>query len=102
MTAEVIPLRPRFRCPGCHSSEGLWEEIEARGWRPVDETLLESGPIEYESPLRVWETATYGCSRCDWEGGKKQLERLGTDGEPLPVIHPNQLSIADVGILLSA
>lgn len=35
-----------------------------------------------------------GCS-CGWEGARGELEELGIDGEPLPNVHRDQISIEE-------
>jgi hypothetical protein len=41
--------------------------------------------------LNAVTTGEYGCGECQWEGMRRELEALGIDGEPLPVIHPGQI-----------
>jgi hypothetical protein len=71
----------------------LWESVSIPGWRSVNDELEPVGDREAE-----WENATsdefFGCAECQWEGGRRQLENLGIDGEPLPVPIPGQLEIA--------
>lgn len=89
-----------FRCPKCHASTTLWEDCEVPAWRAVDENLspLQGG---FPNPEReaFWDDAvgfaTYGCGECSWQGSLAQLEEIGLDGEPLPDIHRDQISIEE-------
>lgn len=92
---EAIRHRPRYRCPKCKRDDGLWAEVEATAWIGLDEFLSPSGDHDVD---RVdWRNATRtgegGCGECQWEGSLAALEHLGWDGEPLPAIHPGQISI---------
>lgn len=81
-----------YRCPRCQRQDGLWQAVDVPGWRAVDAHLAPMSPQGID-----WYAATpnggFGCGECEWEGLKSDLERLGTDGEPLPAIHPRQLRI---------
>lgn len=76
-----------FACPSCGSTDTLYENIEVPGWRGLDSHLNLTGAREV-----FWEKAVadaIGCS-CEWEGVRADLTALGTDGAPLPEVHPAQ------------
>lgn len=88
----------RYRCPECHASEGLWESIEkvVVGWRDLDEHLeirAECSSFDFETQDGPWANGEVGCSLCGWRGVRADFEALGIDGEALPVIHPNQMTL---------
>lgn len=88
-----------YRCPKCKESYSLWQfvDIEMEGaWQNVDEHLSLTGTVETEfaDVCFVGVTGRFGCAKCDWRGLKDDLEQVGIDGNPLPVIHDGQLSIA--------
>lgn len=62
------------------------------GWRSIDETLRPTGQREVEW-YDVQSEGMGGCSECNWEGALSQLEAIGLDGEPLPEIHPDQMTL---------
>lgn len=80
----------RHACPKCGRDDGLYRRMEVPGWQRVDPFLKKTGGIETED-FDAEPTGEYGCGECQWEGFK--LETVGLDGEPLPFIHPNQLTI---------
>lgn len=86
----------RYRCPKCERDDCLWRGVDVPGWQSVDAHLE---PARIGAPDREahWERALpdgdYGCSDCGWEGRKQELIELGTDGEPLPAVHPRQESL---------
>lgn len=84
--------RPRYRCPQCHESDGLWEGVDVPGWRGIDEQLQPHGQRD-EDWTFAEPNGDLGC-RCGWEGSVSGLERLGIDGEPLTPVHRNQLHFA--------
>lgn len=89
-----------FRCPSCQEPDSLYEMVMVEGWRSVDASLKETGrssgdrDVEWSS---VEASGNYGCS-CGWGPKYKTfLEEIGIDGEPLPAIHRNQLSLTTAG-----
>jgi hypothetical protein len=89
-------LSQRYLCPKCHSSNGLWEGVEVPGWRSIDEHLQPSGQSILDRGTdwtSVTQTGEVGCGECGWEGLRRDLLKIGFDGEPLPVLHPQQLAI---------
>lgn len=99
LSMPVVAKPPRYRCPGCHSAEHLFEGVEVTGssWRSVDahlEATERATQVDIDW-IDEWPDGTLGCSNCDWRGEKRDLEPLGIDDEPLPAIHPNQLQIEE-------
>lgn len=80
----------RHVCPKCGRDDGLYREMEVPGWQRIDSFLKPHGTIETDD-YNALPTGEYGCGECQWEG--LNLESVGLDGEPLPFIHPNQLTI---------
>jgi len=82
-----------YRCPECKSSDGLYEEVQVPGWRSVDEHLQPTGDRDVE-----WHDAepfgNYGCSCGFGPYLIGRFEKIGVDGEPLPVVHPDQITLA--------
>lgn len=95
----VSEAKRRHRCPACHKSDGLWEatEVTVGGWRGLDEYLEPNGESEtddFDVLSGPYPTGQVGCSQCDWRSWlRDDLEAVGIDGEPLPVVHPNQMQI---------
>lgn len=83
--------KPRYRCPKCHQSDTLYEEVEVPGWRTVDEHLEPVGRDHDVDWRDVEGMESYGCS-CGWSAGFP--EQLGIDSEPLPYVHPGQITLA--------
>lgn len=79
------------RCPRCHESDGLWQEVTVDGWRAIDAYLKPTGTVE--SMGHVISVEQQGGCSCGWEGSFRDLEIVGIDGEPLPTVHPDQLQI---------
>lgn len=91
-----MSAKRRYRCPECHRSDGLWEGIEFlySGWRSVDERLEPGGAEDTGDLIDQNASGEIGCSKCDWRSwSRDSLEAIGINGEPLPVVHPNQLQI---------
>lgn len=82
----------RHRCPECKKMDGLWQEITVTGWREIDMYLKPTGTAEADAYNIIYAEDQGGCT-CGWEGAFSFLEVVGIDDEPLPVIHPNQLTI---------
>jgi hypothetical protein len=62
------------------------------GWRGLDEHLEPT--YERDADWHdVDPMGNLGCRHCDWRGARDQLQPLGIDDQPLPVIHPAQLTI---------
>jgi hypothetical protein len=82
----------RVRCPNCGRDDSLYEEAVQSGYYRVDEFLERTSGFESDF---AWDEGReqYGCGECDWTGGRRMLEHLGLDGEPLPYIHRGQLDI---------
>lgn len=85
----------KYRCPGCGRNDGLFEKVVVPGWRSVDEEL---NPIDGSTHRdvewsNVYSEDRYGCGECEWEGDMDDLQSLGIDGEPLPLVHQDQLTI---------
>lgn len=82
---------PRFQCPECKMFDTLYEDVDVPGWRSIDDALkpTDDRHVEWENATV---TGTIGCS-CGWQGTRSRLEQVGTDGEPLPAIHPDQTTL---------
>jgi hypothetical protein len=69
--------------------------MEVPGWEAVDGRLQTTYPRHGMYRDVEWSdaqpTGDYGCGECQWEGPQDELERLGVDGAPLPVLHPRQM-----------
>ena len=83
-----------YRCPQCHESTSLWQEISISGWQSLDEQLEPTGEREADWTF-VEEEGQYGCSQCDWAGRRDQIEKVGIDGNTLPFVHRGQLTFED-------
>ncbi len=87
-----------FRCPDCKHDDALYREVDVPGWQDVDNKLEVSGSwpngadVEWED---AYFTGNYGCGECEWKGGRDSLEEIGLDGNPLPNVHVNQISIEE-------
>lgn len=98
MTHPGESIDGRYRCPACHNvTEGLWRGVTLEGWQAVDQHLKPEG-TGYLDCEANWDTVEsdgqFGCA-CGWEGTKRDLERIGLDGEPLPTVHPQQQTIEE-------
>lgn len=99
MDAEA---KRRYRCPKCGREGSLYENVTVQGWRSIDATLEPVGPGHNDRDVE-WDTAEpdayadfeVGCSECEWQGARNKLEAIGIDGEPLPEVHADQLSLSD-------
>ncbi len=77
-------------CPECKTADHLWRGVTLEGWQAIGPDLKPTGERGVEwTP--VYPDGTLGCSECQWEG--TELATLGIDGEPLPVIHPQQQAL---------
>lgn len=91
MSEHATPGR-RFRCPECHESDHLWQNVSFSGWEEIDAHLQPTGTREANDWDIVEREQDGGCT-CGWEGSFSSLEAVGIDGEPLPLIHPHQTAI---------
>lgn len=80
----------RHACPKCGCDSGLYRRLEIPGWQRIDAFLKPHGLIETDD-FDAEPTGEFGCGECQWEGW--DLKNIGLDGEPLPFIHPNQMTI---------
>jgi hypothetical protein len=83
-----------YRCPQCHESHALWQEIQISGWQSLNDQLGPTGEREADWTF-IDELGNYGCGQCDWEGRRDQIEKVGHDGQPLPFIHDGQLALEE-------
>lgn len=81
-----------YRCPECHGSDGLWQDVTFGGWEEVDATLTPTGKRDVGVYDVVDRYDRGGCT-CGWEGSFAALEAVGLDGQPLPSVHPAQTQI---------
>jgi hypothetical protein len=91
----VAEGKSRYRCPKCGKGTNLYEDIYIPGWRSVNDHLEQMfGRDHWDCDLMQADSeGTYGCGDCNWKGTKQSLTKVGLDGKPLPIIHPNQMAI---------
>lgn len=80
--------KDRLRCPNCHESRTLYENVEVPGWRSLDEFGVPVEGTGFSDREAEWDDARpdgfVGCGECQWEGHRRELERVDMYGEPLP------------------
>jgi hypothetical protein len=86
-------------CPSCLSPDKLWTDGTFQGWHDV-KVIFRDGRIINNfdgdsgvEPRSFQSDGNYGCSTCDWSGSRRELVRLGTDGQPLAEPIPGQGSL---------
>jgi hypothetical protein len=87
-----------YRCPKCKETDGFLEAVLVQGFRSLDKNLE---PTDGEKDVD-WDHVArdsgafceVGCGECGWDGARSELVKLELDGEPLPYVHPGQITLA--------
>lgn len=90
--------KQRYQCPKCGLLDTLWEAVVVQGWRSINARLEPEGERDvdwYHAEKDDWASPAVGCGECQWEGERTELVKIGIDGEPLRVVHPDQLEIEE-------
>lgn len=91
--------KPRYCCPDCKKEIGLWESVLVQGWRGINAYLEPDGERDVDwnyAETDEMASRQVGCGECGWEGLRDELElagRVGLDGKPLAIVHPDQMEI---------
>jgi hypothetical protein len=87
-------------CPSCLRTDKLWTDGTVEAWRDVEVYREADGSWvnHYRGQHEAdWPTfasdGNFGCLTCDWSGSRRELVRLGTDGQPLAEPIPGQGSL---------
>lgn len=88
-----------YRCPRCGRSDNLYALVEVPGWIAVDIHLDDvtpaHGPDRDVDWFQVERIGEFGCGECEWEGRKDDFDARDHNGDPLPVIHPQQARLGE-------